>query len=41
LRAGLEQSVIDVVKFNKDVTGLPDKDATVIRSDARCSAITR
>lgn len=31
LRAGLEQSVIDVVKFNKDVAGLPDKDATVIR----------
>ena len=31
LRAGLEQSVIDVVKFNKDVTGLPEKDATVIR----------
>jgi 4-carboxymuconolactone decarboxylase len=31
LRAGLEQSVIDVVKFNKDVAGLADKDATVIR----------
>src|SRR5215471_14558958 len=31
LRAGLEQSVIDVVKYNKDVTGLADKDATVIR----------
>ncbi len=31
LRAGLEQSVIDVVKFNKDVTGLSEKDATVIR----------
>ena len=31
LRAGLEQSVIDVVKFNRDVAGLPDKDATVIR----------
>jgi 4-carboxymuconolactone decarboxylase len=31
LRAGLEQSVIDVVKFNKDVTGLSDKDTTVIR----------
>jgi 4-carboxymuconolactone decarboxylase len=31
VRAGLEQSVIDVVKFNKDVAGLPDKDATVIR----------
>ena len=31
LRIGLEQSVIDVVKFNKDVAGLPEKDATVIR----------
>jgi hypothetical protein len=31
LRAGLEQSVIDVVKYDKDVTGLAEKDATVIR----------
>jgi 4-carboxymuconolactone decarboxylase len=31
LRAGLEQPVIDVVKFNKDTTGLAEKDATVIR----------
>jgi 4-carboxymuconolactone decarboxylase len=31
LRAGLEQSVIDVVKHNRDVTGLSEKDATVIR----------
>lgn len=31
LRAGLDQSVIDVVKFNKDVTSLPEKEATVIR----------
>ena len=31
LKAGLEQSVIDVVKFNKDVAGLSEKDATVIR----------
>jgi 4-carboxymuconolactone decarboxylase len=31
LRAGLEQSVIDVVKFNKDLEGLSEKDATVIR----------
>jgi len=31
LRAGLEQSVIDVVKLNKDVAGLSEKDATVIR----------
>jgi|SRR6476646_1356931 4-carboxymuconolactone decarboxylase len=31
LRAGLEQSVIDVVKFDRDVKGLADKDATVIQ----------
>ena len=31
LRAGLEQSVIDVVKHNRDVNGLSEKDATVIR----------
>lgn len=31
LKAGLEQSVIDVVKFNRDVTGLSERDATVIR----------
>jgi 4-carboxymuconolactone decarboxylase len=31
LRAGLEQSVIDVVKFKNDVAGLSEKDATVIR----------
>jgi 4-carboxymuconolactone decarboxylase len=31
LRAGLEQSVIDVVKLNRPVTGLSEKDATVIR----------
>ena len=30
LRQGLEQSVIDVVKYNRDVTGLSDKDATLI-----------
>ena len=29
-RQGLEQSVIDVVKFNRDVAGLSDKDATMI-----------
>ena len=29
-RQGLEQAVIDVVKYNRDVTGLPDKEATVI-----------
>jgi 4-carboxymuconolactone decarboxylase len=31
LNAGVEQSVIDVIKFNKDITGLSEKDATVIR----------
>ena len=30
-RAGLDQATIDAVKFNRDVTGLPEKDATVIR----------
>jgi hypothetical protein len=30
LKQGLEQSVIDVVKFNRAVTGLSDKDATLI-----------
>jgi len=30
LRQGLEQSVIDVVKYDKDVAGLSDKDATMI-----------
>ena len=30
-RAGLEQAVIDAVKLNRDVAGLPEKDATVIR----------
>ena len=30
-RAGLEQTVIDAVKFNRDPAGLPEKDATVIR----------
>jgi hypothetical protein len=30
LKQGLEPSVIDVVKHNKDVTGLSDKDATLI-----------
>jgi 4-carboxymuconolactone decarboxylase len=31
LRAGLEQSVIDVVKHDRDVKGLAEKDATVIQ----------
>jgi hypothetical protein len=30
LRQGLEQSVIDVVKYDRPVTGLGDKDATMI-----------
>ena len=30
LRQGLEQSVIDVVKYDRPVTGLADKDATLI-----------
>ena len=30
VRQGLEQSVIDVVKYNRDVAGLADKDATFI-----------
>ena len=30
-KQGLEDSVIDVVKFNRDVAGLAEKDATVIR----------
>jgi hypothetical protein len=29
-RQGLEQSVIDVVKYNRDVAGLAEKDATLI-----------
>jgi 4-carboxymuconolactone decarboxylase len=31
VRAGLPQAAIDAVKFNRDVTGLEEKDATVIR----------
>ena len=31
LKAGLDQSVIDVVKFNRELSGVPEKDATVIR----------
>jgi len=31
LRVGLEQSVIDVVKFDRDAKGLAEKDATVIQ----------
>lgn len=31
VRAGVDQKVIDAIKFNRDVDGLPEKDATVIR----------
>jgi 4-carboxymuconolactone decarboxylase len=31
LRAGVEPSVIDVIKFNRALTGVPEKDATLIR----------
>jgi len=31
VRAGLDQAVIDAVKFNRDVAGLPEKEAAVIR----------
>ena len=30
-RAGVEESIIDVIKFNRAVTGIPEKDATIIR----------
>ena len=31
LKAGLEQRVIDAVKFNKPLTGLPEQDAAIIQ----------
>jgi 4-carboxymuconolactone decarboxylase len=31
LKAGLEQSTIDALKFNRPLAGVPDKDAAVIR----------
>lgn len=31
LRAGVEQPVIDAIKFNRDLKGVPEKDATIIR----------
>jgi hypothetical protein len=31
VRAGLEQPVIDVVKYDRDVAGIPEKDAMLIR----------
>ena len=39
--AGVGQAVIDAVKYNRDVAGLPEKDAIVIRLRVRCFAITR
>ena len=30
-RAGVEDSVIDAIKFNRDLNGVPEKDATIIR----------
>ena len=31
LKAGLDQSVLDVVKYNRGLAGVPEKDATVIQ----------
>jgi 4-carboxymuconolactone decarboxylase len=31
LRAGVEQSIIDAIKFDRDVKDVPEKDATIIR----------
>jgi 4-carboxymuconolactone decarboxylase len=31
LRAGVEQPVVDVIKFNRDIRGIPEKDAALIR----------
>jgi 4-carboxymuconolactone decarboxylase len=31
IRAGVEQSIVDAIKFNRNLAGVPDKDATVIR----------
>ena len=31
IRAGVEQSIVDAIKFNRDLTGVPEKDATLIR----------
>jgi len=31
VRAGVDQKVIDAIKFNREVDGLPEKDAVVIR----------
>jgi 4-carboxymuconolactone decarboxylase len=31
IRAGVEQSVVDVIKFNRGLNGVPEKDAALIR----------
>jgi 4-carboxymuconolactone decarboxylase len=31
IRAGVEQPVVDAIKFNRDLSGVPEKDATIIR----------
>ena len=31
IRAGVEQSIVDAIKFNRDLAGVPEKDATLIR----------
>jgi len=31
IRAGVEQSIVDAIKFNRELTGVPEKDATLIR----------
>jgi 4-carboxymuconolactone decarboxylase len=31
IRAGVEQSVVDVIKFNRSLNGVPEKDAALIR----------
>ena len=41
LKAGIDAKLIDVVRYNRPLTGLNEKDATVIRSAARCSTTRR
>ena len=31
VRAGVEQSIVDAIKFNRNLDGVPEKDATLIR----------
>jgi hypothetical protein len=40
VRQGLEQSVIDVVKYNRDVAGLPTRTRRSSPLDERCIAST-